>query len=433
MNNVNAQSQSAPSSTLLFVDDEPNILAALQRLFRPLGYRILTATGGAAALEILAKEKVDLVISDMRMPQMDGAALLAETAQRWPQTVRILLTGYADLSSAVAAVNQGNIYRYLSKPWDDNDIKLTVQQALERKNLETQVQQQNEELKALNTSLENKVRARTEEVRQVLAQLEITHDELKKSFINSVRVFANMIELREGELSGHARRVVEHARLLARRLGMHDSDILNLQYAALLHDIGKIGLTDALLNKPFTKLQPEERKLVMHHPVAGQAALLAVDSLQDAAVLIRHHHEQVDGEGYPDRLKGDAIPLGARILAVVNDYDALQRGMILPDRHTPEQARAYLVAHKGGRYDARVVDQFLALLDAGGPAGLSVPEGRHTPDELKPGMVLSRDLVNAKGLLLLPRGRELNMTTIGKIREIARDEDMGLMIYVKAK
>jgi len=131
------------SATLLFVDDEANILSSLQRLFRPLGYRIFTATSGAQGLELLEREKINVVISDMRMPEMDGAEFLEQVARRWPQAVRILLTGYANLGSAVAAVNKGNIYRYLNKPWEDSDLKITVQQALEKQRLELRVAEQN--------------------------------------------------------------------------------------------------------------------------------------------------------------------------------------------------------------------------------------------------------------------------------------------------
>jgi response regulator RpfG family c-di-GMP phosphodiesterase len=125
-----------PPPTLLLVDDEPSILSALRRLFRPCGYRILTSESGAGGLELLAKEDVDLVISDMRMPEMDGAQFLEQVRTGWPRIIRILLTGYADITSTVNAINKGEIYRYVSKPWDDHDIVLMVRDALERQRLQ---------------------------------------------------------------------------------------------------------------------------------------------------------------------------------------------------------------------------------------------------------------------------------------------------------
>jgi DNA-binding NtrC family response regulator len=148
-------SETSRQAVLLFVDDEPNILSSLRRLFRPLGYRILTAESGAAGLEILGKEEVDLVVSDMRMPSMDGAHFLEAVRQRWPGVTRILLTGYSDINSTVNAINRGEIYRYIAKPWDDHDITLIVREALERRRLENEnqrlldlTQSQNEALKA---------------------------------------------------------------------------------------------------------------------------------------------------------------------------------------------------------------------------------------------------------------------------------------------
>lgn len=159
------------AGVVLLVDDEPNILAALRRLFRRDGHRLLTATGGAEALQVLEREGVDVVISDMRMPGMDGAAFLEQVAARWPGTVRILLTGYADLGSAVAAVNRAGIHRYLSKPWDDEELRRTVREALERKRLEQErrrlerlTYRQNEQLQELNARLEEKVAERTREL-----------------------------------------------------------------------------------------------------------------------------------------------------------------------------------------------------------------------------------------------------------------------------
>ena len=143
--------------TLLLVDDEPSILSALKQLFRVPGYRVLTAGGGQEGLDTLARERVDLVISDMRMPIMDGAAFLAKVRAGWPEVVRVVLTGYADVASTIAAINHGEIYRYISKPWEDNDVLLLVRDALERKQLGEEKQRledltakQNEQLRDLN-------------------------------------------------------------------------------------------------------------------------------------------------------------------------------------------------------------------------------------------------------------------------------------------
>ncbi|MGE5471274.1 MAG: HD domain-containing phosphohydrolase [Bacteroidota bacterium] len=427
-------------ATLLFVDDEPSILSALRRLFRPQGYRILVAEGGAAGLALLETEAVDLIISDMRMPEMDGATFLKKVRERWPDTMRILLTGYADVTSTVAAINEGEIYRYISKPWDDAEIVKTVREALERQQLENEnrrltalTQAQNDELKMLNASLEQKVAERTAELRQALSFVEQAHGELKKSFITSVQVFAGLVELRSGpagsRLAGHGRRVADLARSVAQRMGMSDAEAQNVMLAGLLHDIGKLGLPDELLGKPFNSMTQEQRALVMKHPAIGQNLLMGIDKFKEAAVLVRHHHECFDGSGYPDRLAGIAIPKGGRILAVVNDYDALQIGTLAQRPLRAEEALGFLIDNRGKRYDPTVVDTFARLLaetQKTAPTELPV-----RPMQLKPGMVLSRDLSHRDGYLLLAKGGVLTADIISQLVKLEQSEQQNLTLYIR--
>ncbi len=424
--------------TLLLVDDEANILNALRRLFRPHGYRVLTAESGAAGLELMSSESVDLVISDMRMPQMNGAEFLERVQTEHPDVVRILLTGYADLDSTIAAINHGGIYRYLAKPWEENDVLLTVRHALERKALEQEkarleqlTQQQNEALRQLNAGLEEKVRARTEEIRQINTFLEAANKQLRENFLLSMRVFSNLIELRHGSIAGHSRRVAEHARALAQAMGMTQSEVQNVLFAALLHDIGKIGLPDRVIVKAYSQLDDEERKAFWLHPATGQAALMGIETLREAGRLLRSHHERFDGLGFPDGLHGSEIPQGARILAVVNDYDALMHGGIQPRQYSAQEAREFLLAGKGTRYDPKVVDGFIRLMgmhaEPAATAAVCI-----TSDRLKPGMVLAKDLVSKDGLLLLARDYMLDETLIGQIRGYEETIDQQIGIYVRA-
>lgn len=422
--------------TLLFVDDEPGILNALRRLFRPSGYRILTAESGAEALEVLAREEVDLVVSDMRMPNMDGAQFLKEVRARWPQVVRLLLTGYADMASTIAAINQGEIYRYISKPWDDDEIMSTVKDSLERKRLEREnarlvelTQRQNAELKELNAGLEQKVAARTAEVQQTLAFLEQAHKELKRGFMATVRVFSGLIELRGGKLAGHSRRVAEHARVLTQRMQLDEAAAQDVFMAALLHDIGKIGLPDELIERPFHALAPDARGEVMRHPVRGEMVILGVPQLKSAAALIRHHHECWDGSGYPDGLVGLAIPAGARILAVANDYDALQMGLLVARSLKPAEALAYIVDNRGKRYDPQVVDAFTGVLAETIPEDIS--ESLVRPGSAQPGMVLTRDLMHKDGYMLLARGQVLDQAMIAQLVRLESIEACRLSLHVR--
>ncbi|MEQ6341828.1 MAG: response regulator [Gammaproteobacteria bacterium] len=441
MNTMESQvMEKAFTPTLLLVDDEENILSSLRRLFRPLGYRILTAQSGVQGMEVMAKETVDLIISDMRMPEMDGAKFLSEVAKQWPDTVRILLTGYSDLTSTITAVNQGRIYCYLSKPWEDDDIKTTVKNALERKFLEHEKQRleeltrkQNEELREFNTNLEKMVQARTAEIQQTADMLDLAFNELRRSYVTAIPVFANLVEMREGSAAGHGRRVAEQARALAQKMGLAEEEVENIYFAGLLHDVGKIGLPDALINRPYIRLSPQERAQMEKHPVMGEAALLALEPLEGAAKIIRAHHERFDGKGYPDLLFGDRIPMGARVLAVVNDYDALLIGSLLDEPASHVEARAFIVSSRGQRYDPVVADTFVKMLDSLPQQAPLMREVKLTAGNMREGMVLARDLVNTDGMLLLTKGYRLTGALIEKIKSFERDSGKALLIHVEEK
>lgn len=433
-----ARQDAAPFS-LLFVDDEPNILSALRRLFRPAGYRIHLAPSGAEGLALLEREPVDLVVSDMRMPEMSGAELLAEVRRRWPDTMRILLTGYADIGSTIAAINEGQLHRYIPKPWNDQEILLIVREACERRalerdraRLEALTLRQNEELKGLNSSLEAKVVERTAALQEAHAALGSAHDRLKSGFLNTLKVFSGLIELRGGAMAGHSRRVADYARRIAQAANLPPADAQDVFFAALLHDIGKIALPDALLHKPFNSLTSEERGEVVRHPHKGEAVLMGLEQLRGAARLIRFHHERYDGQGYPDQLSGTDIPLGARILTVANDYDGLLQGSLFGKRATPEEAQSFLRAGRGKRYDPELVDVFLGLL--GGPVPLDRSGCKELPAaELEPGMVLARDLVTREGVLLLARDFVLEAPLIRQILDFEETEGYALRIVVQVR
>lgn len=430
---------SQPTPTILFVDDETSILSSLKRLFRPFGYRILMAESGAQGLEILANESVDLVVSDMRMPEMNGAQFLEKVREKWPETVRILLTGYAEIGSTIDAINKGQIYRYVSKPWEDNDITTTVKHALqqkmlerEKKRLEELTHKQNEELKDLNAHLEEKVLARTEALNKAMQSIDLAHEKLKKSFITSVRVFSNLIEMRNPNKRGHSRRVADLARTLAQNMGISAADVQNIFIAGLLLDIGKIGLPDRLQDKPFSSLTFDERAEVSKHPIKGEMALMALEQLQGAAELIRSHRERFDGTGYPEHLSGLSIPLGARILAIAKDYDTALMGNEFVRPMKPAEALLMLQDGKAKSYDPAVLDAFLELLSKIGATAKNHSELILRATQLKPGMVLSRDLISVAGEMLLSKGHVLDEHIIDQIRGFDRMNSQPLTVYVQA-
>jgi response regulator RpfG family c-di-GMP phosphodiesterase len=421
--------------TVLCVDDEPNILSALRRLFRPQGYRVLTAESGAAGLAVLEAEEVDLVISDMRMPEMDGATFLEHVRQRRPDSVRMLLTGYSDISSILAAINRGEIYRYITKPWDDNDILLVVRHALERRELERErdallalTNDQNEQLRSLNQGLEFKVAVRTGELKASNEATLIANDKLKKNFLTTIKIFSTMIELRGGNLSGHSRRVAELARAIAVKMGLPAREAQEVFIAALLHDIGKIGFPDELLATPVSVMNGPALAMFRKHPLRAEQLLMPLDDLGPVAAILRAHMERFDGKGFPDCIAGAAIPLGARILALASDYDNLLGGALLQRKVAPDEARKIIFDSSGKRYDPAVAAAFRALVE-GDPVVLP-DDIAVTAGQLLPGMTLSRDLVSKEGQMLLSAEHVLDARMIRQLQEFDVQSKAPLQIRV---
>ncbi len=428
----------SPAPTVLCVDDEAGILSALKRLLRPTGYRVLTANSAAAGLELLTRETVDLVISDMRMPEMDGAQFLEQVRERWPDTIRLLLTGYADMTSTIHAINRGQIYRYIAKPWNDDELPLIIREALERRRLLSENARlqaltlaQNEQLHELNESLERKVVERTGELAQVNSFLNLANQQLKQKFLVSIKMFSGLIELRGGAMAGHSRRVAELARRLAQECGLDDKACADVFMAGLLHDIGKIGLSDALLARPVSTMNGVQMADYCRHAADGEAALMPLDELRDVARLVRSHHEHFSGHGFPDSLAAEEIALGARILAVANDYDGFQIGTLAEKRMTAQQALAMLRQLAGKRYDPRVVEVFARmaqqnLLGAPGEQLLGT-------DQLKAGMVLARDFVAANGTLLLAADIHLTPAMVSQLQAMAARLGQVLQLPVRSE
>ncbi|WP_426342278.1 HD domain-containing phosphohydrolase [Pseudoduganella sp. S-14] len=410
--------------TILCVDDEPNILSSLRRLFRGKGYEVLTAISGAQGLELLAQQPVDLVISDMRMPEMDGARFLAQVRERWPNTVRLLLTGYSDVQSIQDAINCGEIYRYITKPWDDNDILLIVRHALERHQLELEKQRlealtlkQNEELKSLNAGLEQKVEERTRQ--------------LKANFLTTIKILSSIAEARSTGQTGQTRQVADLARKMATQLKLDMNEVQDIFIAALLHDLGRIGFSDEMLRTPMTMLQGADLALFRKHPVSGAQLLMPLTDMAGVAAIVRHQMERFDGQGYPDRLAGFAIPIGSRILTLAIDYYNLQQGALVQRHLKPEEAKSLVMDGSGKRYDPQVVQAFRQVVDGGVRGVAESTDVELLSGELVPGMVLSRDVVSRDGLMLLASDHVLNERMIQQLQDFEKKSGHRLPIWVQ--
>jgi response regulator RpfG family c-di-GMP phosphodiesterase len=342
-----------------------------------------------------------------------------------------MLTGQADLGSTIAAINRGRLHRYITKPWNDDELVLTLRQVAKSQQLEDDnqalerlTQRQNDELRTLNSSMEVRVALRTEE-------LAAANDRLKRNYLTSIKAFTALIELRGSAQVGHARQVADLARRIAQAMTVDAGTVHDLPIAALLHDIGHIGLSDAVLARPVNRLDRDELQRYRLHPVLGEQALLASDDMQGVAPLIRAHHERWDGKGFPDGLRGAAIPLGARILAVADTFEDLRRGRLDGQASNPLDACRAVLAGRGSQFDPDVVDAFASLFSAAPPRP-TVPALRLRTADQRAGHTLTQDFVSPEGVLMLSAGQRLNDDLIDRIRAFERKHGLALTLAVQA-
>jgi putative two-component system response regulator len=319
---------------IMFVDNEAADLRRLERFFGQT-YHVLCAASGEEALRLLEQHDVALLITDQCLPGMTGTELLAHAASLRPHVVRIMLTAHADADALVAAINHAQVYRYTTKPWDDEDLRRTVVRALQH----YEVTRSRHEAEETNKRLARRLRAMTRGV---------------------VRAIADTLEAKDRYVYGHARRVSGYATAIGRRMRLGVGALEQISLAALLHDVGKISTPDSILLKPAA-LNEEERAVVCLHSERGARLLAAVPEMEEVAAAVRHHHENYDGTGYPEGLSGEQIPLASRIIHVADAYDAMTSPR--PFRDALDHARAVraLTNGAGTQFDPEVVAAFCGL------------------------------------------------------------------------
>lgn len=426
--------------TILLVDDEDLILNSLRRLLRGQPYEVLLATSGAQALDIMEQQPVDLVMSDARMPNMDGATLLAHIHQRHPATLRILLTGYADLTMIVKAINEGQIDRYISKPWHDEELLLTLRQSLayqhserERLRLVQETWDRNEKLKLLNASLEKHIASRTAELQQTADMLDLAYEELKHSYVTGTEVFSLLANLRLPPAKQTNRQIIELVRVYCKLHGLDEGSSRDLAMAAALYNIGKLSWTDSMMTAPADLLHHNDQERYRSYPKQSESLLMTLDPMKDAARLILHHQERWDGTGFPDRLKGEAIPLGSRWLKLAVDFIELQRGLILERQMNSDEALVYIRQYAGRLYDPDLVEDFIQVCAAYlSDVSLADPTVKVLATrDLAAGMILAHNLNADNGMLLLNAGKVLSGPLVEKLIAFEAMEGAKYSVFVR--
>jgi putative nucleotidyltransferase with HDIG domain len=337
-----------PNDRILVVDDEETIREIVSSMLGGAHFQTRQAGSGIEALSVLESgEEFDLVLSDLMMAEMDGIALLERAKERYPDMPVVMVTAVHDIQVALQALRNG-AYDYLLKPFEREQLLATVRRALENRRLKR-------ENDAYRTNLEALVAARTQQWKTALSNLE-------KSYDITLEALGDALDLKDAETEGHSRRVTAYTIAIARKMGLPKEDIDVIARGAFLHDIGKMAIPDEILNKPG-KLTPDETAIMREHCYRGYKIISRIPFLAEAAEIVYSHQECFDGSGYPRGLKGDEIPLGARIFAIADTLDAMRSDRPYRKAQSIEAARKEIELWAGRQFDPRIVKIFLEMPD----------------------------------------------------------------------
>ncbi len=362
---------------ILIVDDEVRVREILSRKLTDDGFNCLSAPDGNAALKMLKTEQVELVLLDVMMPGKAGPEVLKEIKFRYPDTAVIMVTAIADVQTAIGLMRMG-AYDYIIKPVELSVLSVSLDRALEKRNLV--IQNRDYQL-----HLEQRVEEQTKKIRQ--------------SFLNSTTSLAYALEAKDKYTHGHSERVTEIAVAVAREMAAPKYMVEKVKLAGLLHDVGKIGISELILNKPG-KLTDEEFELVKAHCEVGERILSPIVEDKEILEMVRHHHERFDGKGYPDGLSGEQMTQGASIiavaeaytnmlsqgamaLAVADAYDAMTSDRPYRPAMPPEAAVSELVRGKGKQFAPVIVDTFMSLINKGKKTVKFIPKLKASQEKKK--------------------------------------------------
>jgi len=430
----NENTDELPTLTLLLLDDEENILYSLKRLLRK-DYNIVSFKEGHEAIAYLEENSVDLIMSDMRMPKMDGVEFLIKSRELQPNPIRLLLTGYSDIDSTIKAINDGAVYTYISKPWENEDLKLTLAKAAEhyllrkeRLQLHEQLTNTNQELAQLNQSLEQKVHQRTAALNSSNKKRQEALNVQKELLHDILDMMAATIEYRTGFSTGHINRIAVQSRAVAKQLGLDSIACRRVYLCALLHEIGTVGLTDEVLSS--VKLGNEKLdETFSTHPLIGAEIIGKVKRFSSLTGNIKHQNENVDGTGLPDHLSGEHIPVGARIIRVVKDFDFLIAGKQNDKKMPIANAQAWIKDRIGTWYDRAIVNAFLEILAKRDDEDSEI-EYSVGIETIKSGDIVLEDLILHNGNLMLKAGQEINTAMINKLKEYEENYNTKVTLFI---
>lgn len=410
MQSPDSSNPQPPLHRILVVDDEEIVLAALRATLVREGYQVVTASNAVQALSLLKEQSFSVIITDQQMPMVTGLELLSQVKQIQPDATRILITAVLSLNTVIDAINKGEIYRFVVKPWLREELLATVKNAVQRFELicrnavlQATTLAMNDKLSKLNTALEEQV-GRVAEQNQKLEDL---NSSLEQNLDRSVELCLRTMQTFYPTLGSQARRVFELCKAMSDGLKLTHEQRKTLEIAAWLHDIGLVGVPRQLIKRwehSPSSLDEAERALIYHHPVLGEELVNFGQNLREVGPTIRAHHERFDGSGYPDHLAGENIPWLSRLLAVAVYY--------AESNHDGDVTVELIKQASGSAFDPEAVRIFLRHLPR---AVVPRKQKEVLLSELRPGMVLAKGIYTVNGLLLIPDGQRLTETYIEKL------------------
>lgn len=410
---------------ILVIDDEDTNLEIMEEIFDDkTQYDLRTVPDGEQGLKIIKEFQPDLVLLDIMMPGIDGYEVCRIIRKHVAdEHIRVIMvSGKAMLDERLEGYEAG-ADDYFIKPFAEAELKAKV-------NIYLDLIRAERELSLLNLTLEAQVDERTRALKQLAEELKESNAKLEKAYEDSIVVLSRVVELNEGEHAGLSREVAELANHLAKYLKLEPKERQAVYNAALLVRIGYIGLPEDLANAPYLELEKEQKDTVEECPIIAETTLLPIVSMHEVAKCVRGFRERYNGMGYPDKLKGDEIPLASRIISVAYDYVILQRGMLLKERLTALESKKFLQSNANKRYDPAIVDAFVDMLKRM-PTEVYQEELKLSALSLVRGMVLTRDVLSPSGTLLLPKGTRLDNDLIENIKRLERNSVGTFVVYVK--
>ncbi len=344
----------ARTERILIVDDDFWVVDVISKQLALEGFQVDTTTESDQVMRMLAQKHYALVISDLSMPPPDGLTLLKQIQAQYPFTAVLMLTGVNDVKTAIQSMLNG-ASDYLVKPHNEAQLRLRVERALERSQLL-------QERALYYARLEEQVKQQTQKLRQQSRKLSQMLNQLYVTYQATLNALEAALDVRDQSSPGHCRRVSKLAVRLARKVGLKGKDLTDIEHGALLHDIGKLSIPDAILLKPGP-LTIEERQIVENHPNTGVQIVGHIDFLAGALPVVRCHHERYDGNGYPEGLRGEEIPLLARIFSIVDAFDAQVSQRPYNRVRTVEAALEELQTARGASFDPQLVDAFVEMIE----------------------------------------------------------------------